>query len=61
MESTIYAAIETCVDLGVFPVLSKDDTPRTATELAEATNADPAMLGNHHHHTSIQGLITEMC
>lgn len=44
MQSTLYAAIETCVDLGVFPILSKDDTPKTADELAKATNAEPLVL-----------------
>jgi hypothetical protein len=44
MQSTLYAAIETCVDLGVFPILSKDDTPKTAEELAKATGAEPLVL-----------------
>ncbi|KAL2797363.1 S-adenosyl-L-methionine-dependent methyltransferase [Aspergillus keveii] len=58
-QSTLYAAIETCVDLGVFPVLSKDDTPKTATELAEATNADPAMLARLLKHLAAMGVIKE--
>ncbi|KAL2827290.1 S-adenosyl-L-methionine-dependent methyltransferase [Aspergillus pseudoustus] len=58
-QSTLYAAIETCVDLGVFPVLSKDDTPKTATELAEATNADPAMLARLLKHLGAMGVIKE--
>lgn len=44
MQSTIYAAIETGVDLGLFTILSRDDTPKSATMLAEATGADPLML-----------------
>lgn len=44
MQSSTYAAIETGVDLGLFTVLSCDDTPKNATYLAEATGADPAML-----------------
>ncbi|KAL3458363.1 S-adenosyl-L-methionine-dependent methyltransferase [Aspergillus heterothallicus] len=58
-QSTLYAAIETCVDLGVFPVLSKDDTPKTATELAEATKADPAMLSRLLKHLAAMGVIKE--
>ncbi|KAL3447643.1 S-adenosyl-L-methionine-dependent methyltransferase [Aspergillus insuetus] len=58
-QSTLYAAIETCVDLGVFPVLSKDDTPKTAAELAEATNADPAMLARLLKHLGAMGVIKE--
>ncbi|KAL4740255.1 S-adenosyl-L-methionine-dependent methyltransferase [Aspergillus similis] len=43
-QSTLYAAIETSVDLGVFALLSRDDTPRTVAELAKATHADPLLL-----------------
>ncbi|KAL2869497.1 S-adenosyl-L-methionine-dependent methyltransferase [Aspergillus lucknowensis] len=58
-QSTIYAAIETCVELGVFPVLSKDDTPKTAAQLAEATNADPALLARLLKHLATMGVIKE--
>ncbi|KAL5338030.1 S-adenosyl-L-methionine-dependent methyltransferase [Aspergillus crustosus] len=58
-QSTIYAAIETCVELGVFPVLSRDDTPKTAVELAEATNADPGMLARLLKHLGAMGVIAE--
>lgn len=44
-QSTIYAAIETSVDLGLFTALSHDESPKTASALAEATGADPNMLG----------------
>lgn len=44
-QATLYAALETGVDLGVFAVLSKDDKPKTAAELANATGADPVLLG----------------
>ncbi|KAL4813490.1 S-adenosyl-L-methionine-dependent methyltransferase [Aspergillus spinulosporus] len=58
-QSTIYAAIETCVDLGVFALLSKDDTPKTVTELAEATHADPLLLSRLLKHLSTMGVIAE--
>lgn len=44
-QSTIYAAIETGVDLGLFTALSHDESPKSALSLAEATGADPNMLG----------------
>lgn len=44
-QSTIYAAIETSVDLGLFAALSHDDSPKSASVLAEATGADPNLLG----------------
>ncbi|KAL4914334.1 S-adenosyl-L-methionine-dependent methyltransferase [Aspergillus aurantiobrunneus] len=58
-QSTLYAAIESCVDLGVFPILSKDDTPKTAAELAEATNADPLLLSRLLKHLGAMGVIAE--
>jgi hypothetical protein len=44
-QSTLYAAVETGVDLGLFTILSKDEKPKTAAELANATGADPVLLG----------------
>ncbi|KAL3431517.1 O-methyltransferase-domain-containing protein [Aspergillus tetrazonus] len=58
-QSTIYAAIETCVDLGVFVSLSKDDTPKTVAELAKATHADPLLLSRLLKHLSTMGIIVE--
>ncbi|KAL3478271.1 S-adenosyl-L-methionine-dependent methyltransferase [Aspergillus californicus] len=58
-QSTLYAAIETCVDLGVFTVLSRDDSPKTATELAEATKADAGMLARLLKHLGAMGVIRE--
>ncbi|KAL4791471.1 S-adenosyl-L-methionine-dependent methyltransferase [Aspergillus venezuelensis] len=58
-QSTVYAAIETCVDLGVFPILAKDDTPKTALELAEATGAEPLLLARLLKHLSTMGVIAE--
>lgn len=46
-QSTLYAALETGVDLEVFAVLSKDEKPKSAAELATATGADPVLLGMH--------------
>ncbi|KAL4931391.1 S-adenosyl-L-methionine-dependent methyltransferase [Aspergillus undulatus] len=58
-QSTLYAAIEACVDLGVFPILSKDDTPKTALELAEATGAEPLLLSRLLKHLGAMGVIAE--
>lgn len=44
-QSTIYAAIETGVDLGLFTALSHDESPKSASSLAEVTGADLNMLG----------------
>ncbi|KAH8432816.1 putative O-methyltransferase [Aspergillus melleus] len=59
VKSTSYAAIETCVDLGVFTALSRDNSPRTATYLAEATKAEPMMLSRILKHLAAMGAITE--
>ncbi|KAL5046572.1 hypothetical protein BDW71DRAFT_197504 [Aspergillus fruticulosus] len=58
-QSTLYAAIETCVNLGVFVLLSKGDTPKTAAELAKATNADFLLLSRLLKHLSTMGVIAE--
>ncbi|PWY79169.1 o-methyltransferase [Aspergillus heteromorphus CBS 117.55] len=58
-QSSLYAALETAVDLGVFPALSKDDSPKTAAELAAATGADPTMLARILKHLNANGVITE--
>lgn len=58
-QSTIYAALETCVELGVFTVLSKDDRPKSSDELAEATGADPVMLARLLKHLCAMGTIAE--
>lgn len=47
MQSTTYVAIETGADLGVFAVLSLDDTSKGASDLARATGADPELLGKN--------------
>ncbi|KAL4745383.1 hypothetical protein BDW72DRAFT_198702 [Aspergillus terricola var. indicus] len=57
-QSTLYAAIETCVDLGVFVLLS-EDTPKTAAELAKATHADTLLLSRLLKHLSTMGVIVE--
>ncbi|KAL4898884.1 hypothetical protein BDW74DRAFT_164359 [Aspergillus multicolor] len=58
-QSTLYAAIETCVNLGVFVVMSQDDTPKTVAELAKATNADVLLLSRLLKHLSTMGVIVE--
>lgn len=44
-QSTAFAAIETCIDLGIFPILAQSDQPKSVAELAEATGAEPELLG----------------
>ncbi|KAI9369373.1 S-adenosyl-L-methionine-dependent methyltransferase [Aspergillus egyptiacus] len=58
-QTTLYAAIETCVDLDVFPVLSRDDRPKSVNELAEATNADAGLLARLMKHMATMGVIVE--
>ena len=43
-QSTLYACIETGVDMGLFTALSKDDKPKSTASLAEAVGAEPKML-----------------
>ncbi|KAJ5131069.1 O-methyltransferase family 2 [Penicillium bovifimosum] len=58
-QATLYAALETGVDLDVFAVLSKDEKPKTATDLAAATGADPVMLARILKHLAAMGVILE--
>lgn len=44
VQSTLYACLETAVDLGLFKTLSKDDKPKTATELAQVAGADAKLV-----------------
>lgn len=44
-NSTAFAAIETCIDLGIFPILAQSAQSRSVTELAKATGAEPELLG----------------
>lgn len=43
-QSTLYACLETAVDLGLFKFLSKDDKPKTASALAEAAGANTKLV-----------------
>ncbi|KAL4746853.1 hypothetical protein BDW72DRAFT_183937 [Aspergillus terricola var. indicus] len=58
-ESTSYAALETAVALNLFTALGTHDEPKTVTELAEATGAEPALLGRLMKHLAAMGVITE--
>ncbi|EAW11089.1 o-methyltransferase [Aspergillus clavatus NRRL 1] len=58
-QSTIYAAIETAVDLGLFTVLSEDDKPKNAADLAKTVGADPVMLARVLKHLSSMGVVKE--
>lgn len=44
-QGTAFAAIETCIDLGVFPILAQSNQSKSVTELAKATGAEPELLG----------------
>ncbi|KAJ5093997.1 hypothetical protein N7456_009858 [Penicillium angulare] len=58
-QSTLYACIETGVDLGLFTALSEDDKPKTADSLAKAVGAEPKMLARILKHLCAMGLILE--
>ncbi|KAL3260276.1 hypothetical protein ABHI18_004719 [Aspergillus niger] len=58
-QSTLYAAVETGVNLGIFTVLSQDDKPKTAGHLAAATGADPTVIARILKHLAAMGVITE--
>ncbi|CAI7623543.1 unnamed protein product [Penicillium viridicatum] len=58
-QATLYASVETAVDLGIFAILSKDERPKSATELAHATCADPVLLARILKHLCAMGVILE--
>ncbi|OQE46935.1 hypothetical protein PENCOP_c001G00407 [Penicillium coprophilum] len=58
-QATLYAALETGVDLDVFAILSKDEKPKSAAELAKATGADPVLLARILKHLCAMGVILE--
>ncbi|OJJ78945.1 uncharacterized protein ASPGLDRAFT_70426 [Aspergillus glaucus CBS 516.65] len=58
-QSTIYAAIETGVDIDLFHKLSRNDRPKSAAELAEDTECDPVMLSRLLKHLAAMGVIGE--
>lgn len=43
-QSTLYACLETAVDLRLFKLLSRNDKPKTASALAEAAGADAKLV-----------------
>ncbi|KAH8429529.1 uncharacterized protein LDX57_007191 [Aspergillus melleus] len=58
-NSTAFAAIETCIDLGIFPILAQSDRSRSVTELAKATGAEPELLGRLLKHLGAMGVVVE--
>ncbi|KAJ5770121.1 uncharacterized protein N7511_002172 [Penicillium nucicola] len=58
-QSTLYAAVETGVDLGLFAILSEDEKPKTAAELAKITGADSVLLARILKHLCAMGVILE--
>ncbi|KAJ5500268.1 hypothetical protein LT330_002256 [Penicillium expansum] len=57
--ASTYASVEIGIDLGLFAILSKDEKPKSAAELAKATGADPALLRRILKHLSTVGVILE--
>ncbi|EKV08093.1 O-methyltransferase [Penicillium digitatum PHI26] len=58
-QTTLFASMEIAVDLGLFAVLSKDEKPKSADELAKATGADPVLLARILKHLCAMGVILE--
>ncbi|KAI9925332.1 hypothetical protein ASPWEDRAFT_62821 [Aspergillus wentii DTO 134E9] len=58
--STTYAAIETCIKLGVFVHLSQDDKPKSVEELAKATNCDALLLTRLLQHLVANGAVNQV-
>lgn len=58
-QSTVYAAIETGVDINLFHQLSRDDKARSSTELAHDTGVDPVLLSRLLKHLAATGVIHE--
>ncbi|OQE44193.1 hypothetical protein PENCOP_c002G08766 [Penicillium coprophilum] len=58
-HATTYACVEIGFDLGLFAILSKDEKPKSTTELAKAVGADPAFLGRILKHLSTMGVILQ--
>lgn len=44
-QSTSYACVETCVNLGIFSILAKSDKSISVAELADVTGAESELLG----------------
>ncbi|KAL4804193.1 S-adenosyl-L-methionine-dependent methyltransferase [Aspergillus unguis] len=58
-ESTAYAALEFAVQIDLFNALGTGDDSKTVTQLAKATNTEPALLGRMMKHLAAMGVITE--
>ncbi|CAI7587044.1 unnamed protein product [Penicillium glandicola] len=58
-QNTLFASMETVIDLGVFAILSKDEKPKSAADLAKATCADPVLLARILRHLAAMGVILE--
>lgn len=44
LQATLYACLETAVDLGLFKVLARDEKPKAASDLAQAVGADAKLV-----------------
>ncbi|KAJ5704304.1 hypothetical protein N7493_011442 [Penicillium malachiteum] len=59
VQPTAFAAIETCIDLGVFKVLAWSDEPKTVEELALKTGAAPDLLSRLLKHLAAVDVVVE--
>ncbi|KAJ5731622.1 uncharacterized protein N7483_006130 [Penicillium malachiteum] len=59
LNPATFAAIMTALDLGVFPLLALNGKPKTALDLATATNSDPVLLARILKHLGAMGVLFE--
>ncbi|PLN79648.1 S-adenosyl-L-methionine-dependent methyltransferase [Aspergillus taichungensis] len=58
-QPATFAAIETCINLNIFAFISWNNRSRSVADLAEATGADPEVLGRLLKHLGAVGVIIE--
>ncbi|KAJ6094232.1 O-methyltransferase family 2 [Penicillium canescens] len=58
-QSTLFVALETGIDVGIFAISSKDEEPKAAAELANDTRADPVLVARILKHLCAMGVIME--
>ncbi|KAJ5614880.1 hypothetical protein N7528_008534 [Penicillium herquei] len=59
VQPTAFAAIETCIDLGVFKILACSDEAKTVDELALKTGAAPELLSRLLKHLAAVDVVVE--
>ncbi|OQE06781.1 hypothetical protein PENVUL_c016G08296 [Penicillium vulpinum] len=58
-QFAVFSAIEICIDLGIFSILTGSNGPKTAQELAEETGTDASMLARILKHLAAMMVIVE--